>query len=289
VASACHSLGRGDLVECAELGISELVTNALLHGEEPIAVHVRGTAEHLRLEVCDGSREPPVLPTAISREPDDLLLTVGRGLNIVAMCSVSWGAAIDEAGKCVWFEPATAPHEDVYPLGEVFVAEQTAPWQPPAGASASVISLPGLPLHQLGDQRRHYQELRRELRLLSLARQDDFPLADNLTRVFKRFERALPRTMTTQINAALARGDAVTDLSMSLDPDTASVIEQMLDLLDLADEFCRAKRLLSLARTPRQREFQQWYFGEFIRQSRGEPPRAWAPTGPGRSGSKHVS
>jgi hypothetical protein len=64
------------------------------------------------------------------------------------------------------------------------------------------------------------------------------------------------------------------------------VIEQMLELLDLADEFCRAKRLLALARTPAQREFQQWYFGEFVRQARGEAPTEWPPSQPG---AQHVS
>ena len=64
------------------------------------------------------------------------------------------------------------------------------------------------------------------------------------------------------------------------------MIEQMLELLDLADEFCRAQRLLALARTPQQREFQPWYFGEFVRQARGEAPMEWPPA---RPGAQHVS
>ena len=46
----------------------------------------------------------------------------------------------------------------------------------------------------------------------------------------------------------------------------------MLTLLDLADEFCRGQRLLALARTPEQAEFQRWFLGEFVRQARGEEP-----------------
>ena len=70
-----------DLTECAELGVSELVTNALLHGEPPIQVRVRGTVEHPRIEVRDSSLEAPVLPTATEMdEHDELLLTYGRGL-----------------------------------------------------------------------------------------------------------------------------------------------------------------------------------------------------------------
>ena len=53
VVEVCNDIGRSDLVECAELGVSELVTNALLHAATPIAVRVRGTREHPRVEVSD--------------------------------------------------------------------------------------------------------------------------------------------------------------------------------------------------------------------------------------------
>jgi len=63
---------------------------------------------------------------------------------------------------------------------------------------------------------------------------------------------------------------------------SAETIEQFLDLLDLADEFCQEQRLLSMARTPEQRRFQRWLFGEFVRQQRGEDPQPW----PGMSTSR---
>ena len=65
---------------------------------------------------------------------------------------------------------------------------------------------------------------------------------------------------------------------------TAESIGRFLELLDLADAFCREERLLSLARTPEQRRFQRWFLGEFVRQVQGEAPLAWpdAPE-PGRS------
>ena len=143
-----------------------------------------------------------------------------------------------------------------------------------------------LPVAQLTEFRRHYQELRRELRLLSLAHQDDYPLAQDLTQVFHRFERSFPISLRTQYLDAVERGEDTFDLQIALNPTATTVIEQMLELLDLADEFCRAQRLLALARTPSQREFQQWYFGEFVRQARGEAPTGWPPSRPGR---QHVS
>jgi anti-sigma regulatory factor (Ser/Thr protein kinase) len=117
VGSACRRLGREDLQECAELGISELVTNALLHADAPITVRLRGTQEHPRVEVSDGSAQLPLLTRHDPEgdELDDLMATVGRGLDIVAMCAVAWGATVESTGKCVWFEPAKVPHAGLGP------------------------------------------------------------------------------------------------------------------------------------------------------------------------------
>ena len=113
-------LEREDLLECAELATSELVTNALLHASDPISIRLRGTREHPRVEVGDGSTEPPQLPGPPSKDLDDLLATFGRGLEIVARCSVAWGATIEREGKVVWFEPAPEPHEDAAPPAAIY-------------------------------------------------------------------------------------------------------------------------------------------------------------------------
>ena len=56
VSDVCSELGRQDLIECAQLGISELVTNALLHGAAPIELRLRGTQDHPRIEVHVGKQ-----------------------------------------------------------------------------------------------------------------------------------------------------------------------------------------------------------------------------------------
>ncbi|WP_447644734.1 ATP-binding protein [Nocardioides zeae] len=45
-AAVCRDMEREDLLDAAELGVSELVTNALLHATEPVTVRVRGTRAH---------------------------------------------------------------------------------------------------------------------------------------------------------------------------------------------------------------------------------------------------
>src|SRR3954464_3992126 len=59
VSKVLEEIGREDLVDAAQLGVSELVTNALTHSEPPLSVRVRGTVDHPRIEVVDSSPVPP--------------------------------------------------------------------------------------------------------------------------------------------------------------------------------------------------------------------------------------
>ena len=108
VTRTLEQLDREDLLESAQLGVSELVTNAILHGEPPIMVRVRGTRQHPRIEVDDHSTMPPSV-RAVGEMSDDerLLTTVGRGLDLVALSSSAFGAELQPDGKVVWFEPAS--------------------------------------------------------------------------------------------------------------------------------------------------------------------------------------
>ena len=279
VIGTCEDIGRPELVECAELGVSELVTNALLHGCPPIQVRVRGTREHPRVEVRDGSRERPTLPTAIDDEDDDdLLLTFGRGLSIVARCSDAWGAEIEDDGKVVWFAPAARFAEDDGVPG-VITGDEV---QPPAAPSDPVrVVVEHVPIDLYLTFQRHFRELRREVRLLSLAHERDYPLAADLSQLFDALERQLREGISIdQLEAALAAGEEETDVALVISRESTRATERFLAMLDLADDFCRQQRLLSLARTPEQRDFQRWYLGEFVRQGRGEAPLAWRDTEP---------
>jgi hypothetical protein len=288
-------LGREDLIECAELGVSELVTNALLHAGDPITVRVRGTIEHPRVEVSDGSHHPPVIDVSSAHDFDDALSTFGRGLKMVAQCSVAWGAAIEPEGKVVWFEPARSIEHESFPAGSVFDLGDVPSVPRPAPRRPSIkVTLPGVPVQTLLALRRHYNDLRREVRLLSLAHEEDYPLAKSLTDLFSNFDHAFPADANRQINTAAGAGQKYVDLAVAFDPESAETFETMVTLLDLADEFCRGQRLLSLARSPEQVEFQHWFLGEFVSQARGEASRPWAETPAGQrarrsSTAKHVS
>ncbi|WP_300678249.1 ATP-binding protein [Nocardioides sp.] len=104
-----HEIGRDELIETAELAISELVANAFLHGTAPISLCLRGTADAPRIEVHDTSPTPPRLPDG---EATSVWATEGRGLSIVSRASRAWGVLLEDGGKTMWFEPAPDLSED---------------------------------------------------------------------------------------------------------------------------------------------------------------------------------
>jgi anti-sigma regulatory factor (Ser/Thr protein kinase) len=274
VADICVRLDRHDLVECAELGVSELVANAILHAIAPFRVRVRGTASHPRVEVIDGSTNPPVPPVSVPGDDDlDLLLTFGRGLAMVAQCAIAWGATIEPQGKTVWFEPAPEMSDEGGAEWVIDQVEQTDP--EPASDDGVDIRLIGVDVPLYTSLGRQYNELRRELRLLSLSHQSDYPLAGDLTSMFANFERQFPDSFYQQVRAAEAQSLPRVDLSFQMVREAAPVFATMTEMFDVADAFCRAERLLSLARTAPQRAFHNWLLGELIHQLEGAAAQPW--------------
>ncbi len=83
----------------AELMVSELVGNAIVHAGTAITVTVRCTADRTVVEVRDHS---PVMPEPRRHEPVE---PGGHGLRIVEALALRWGVErIANDGKTVWFE-----------------------------------------------------------------------------------------------------------------------------------------------------------------------------------------
>ncbi|MCF6376199.1 ATP-binding protein [Nocardioides KLBMP 9356] len=266
-------LERADLVECAELGVSELVANAVLHADAPFKVRVRGTASHPRIEVIDGSTSPPIPPVPLAGDDLDLLLTFGRGLSMVAQCATAWGATIESDSKIVWFEPAAQMSDEGGAEWVIDAHDQPTP--EPTSDAAVDVRLLGLdvPLH--ASLARQYHELRRELRLLSLSHQSDYPLAGDLTSMFANYERQFPDEFGEQVRRAELEGLPRIDLAFPMMREAGPIFVTMTEMFDVADAFCRAERLLSMARTPAQRALQNWLLSEVVQQLAGANAQPW--------------
>ncbi|WP_340537267.1 ATP-binding protein [Nocardioides sp. GXZ039] len=275
VVSTLREIGRDDLVESAELAISEIVTNALLHGTPPIVVRVRGTREHPRIEVADQSTEAPTLPQPPTGDELEDLLTVGRGLSIVARASEAWGAEIEDDGKTVWCTPAAEFADDEGPTGLITGLLGGAPTGE-VPVDPMRFRLLAVPVRDYTSFHNHFRELRREVRLLAMAHESDYPLASTLAEVFNQLGRPLTlATMREEVRRAQESDLPTVDLQVEMGREEARGVARFIELLDLTDAFAREEKMLSLARDPRQVAFQSWFLGEFVRQAEGLQPTPW--------------
>ena len=94
-------------VDTAVLLVSELVTNAVLHGRSPFTLTLEHRDEVVRVEVVDGSPLPPRVHSFSA------LSATGRGLRLVERLAVAWGVDPRDGGKSVWFEVGS-PTDDAW-------------------------------------------------------------------------------------------------------------------------------------------------------------------------------
>ena len=90
-----------DTVEAALLLASEVITNAVIHGDGMVLVALnRVNGASLRIEVSDDGGGMPLIG---SQRAD---AESGRGMAMVEMLSSRWGTdlAVGPLGKTVWFE-----------------------------------------------------------------------------------------------------------------------------------------------------------------------------------------
>ncbi|MEV6795282.1 SpoIIE family protein phosphatase [Streptomyces sp. NPDC051320] len=89
--------GLEDLSFTAELILSELITNAIRYGAEPIRVRLLYNSR-LICEVSDGSSTSPHLRYAATTDEG------GRGLFLISQLAERWGTRYTPRGKIIWTE-----------------------------------------------------------------------------------------------------------------------------------------------------------------------------------------
>ena len=90
---------EGHVVDSAELLVSELVTNVVVHAENDMRVAVALTDHAVTVTVSDADATMP----RSGLRPDHLA-EGGRGMALVDVLASRWGADLPPDGKRVWFE-----------------------------------------------------------------------------------------------------------------------------------------------------------------------------------------
>ena len=280
IAAHLRDLSPG-VVDCAALLTSELVTNAVLHAATPITLTLHVLPDRIRVDVADAS---PTLPAVKDYGPDAV---TGRGLSLFDTLASNWGVQPVEGGKVVWFELpvdfAVAPW-DVSDGSFRFerVGAVRAPDHLGDPSPTVSVQLLGVPVAVLQKSREEYEALFRELRLMK-ERADASPGSPTLperlsvlvSEIGTRFDNLGPGMDKAWQNAVDA-GVEVFDWTLEL-PRTAVVACEFYDaLLDEADEFGLAQRLLTLPASPPSVAVRRWFLSELVGQLHGKAPVTWA-------------
>ena len=121
VREALRAQGLDAQVDTAELLVSELVTNAVLHARSDLEVQVLRRDDVVRVAVLDADGRRP------SRRRYGLAAGTGRGLGLVETMASAWGTSQDAGpwAKAVWFELSTTSvptHDEGALYGEDWLA-----------------------------------------------------------------------------------------------------------------------------------------------------------------------
>lgn len=292
-------------IETAQLLLSELVANAVLHARTPIEVRLAERGERAHIAVADGVGEGP-LPKHF--QPD---AETGRGLKLLATLADEWGVERSRAGKSVWF--VVGPRSGSDHAGEVAAAQllvdlddwathrerPALPGHPATGSVGELVDhrlsrradglvelcLQRLPLSVYLEAEQHNDALLRELTLMveSARSLPDGPEVPRRLLELAEEVRSELRTATdsirTQVEEAIRQGAVTVDLAVAVPVTGWAILLRMADQLDEADRYCEEGQLLTLASSPTVRALRRWYVTEVAEQLGGRPPRPW-PTEP---------
>jgi len=139
-----------------------------------------------------------------------------------------------------------------------------------------------LPVGLYASTQEHSEALRRELSLIAeqLRQRSETALPLRLIDLIGELNASyggLAAEQEERLADAVADGETtIPDLTYHVPAEVGPAVMHLAEILDEADEYCRAGRhLLTLATAPDQVRFRRWFLGEFSRQLAGAAPTPW--------------
>lgn len=265
--------------DAAELAVSEIVTNVVLHAHTAMRLCATVESDALLVEVQDASLALP------SSRGYGEQATTGRGMDLVASVTSSHGLRrLGAVGKVVWFRiddhAGDAPGE---PWGPDSASE-------PEDADATVL-LEAMPPTLWLAAREHHDALLRELALYRAEHPADAQGRADLARA-DAARQLLSQAVMQAVDAARARGaverplpeshpgnlPAVPpsmDLRLAVEPGQGADFAQLQDALDEAERLSLAGRLLVRPGLPEIVAVRDWACQQVIAQLAGAPSAPW--------------
>ena len=263
-------VGCEALAEDAELAVSELVTNALVHAGTPVEMVAHVDLGFVRIEVADGSVHLPRVREYASTAG------TGRGLKLLDRTVDRWGAHRTGLGKVVWFELSSDEEGTRTPDVEPDDV-------PPSDAGAVSVELLNLPLLIHAAWLEAGDTLLREQLLVRLDSEDPgaaLELHAAASEAMTVLAEQVPAPQLEDDPDAVMAGAVEPLVSLErltlLVPLTSVPHFDALDAaLDDALALASAGLLLTPPTQPEVRALRRWLTSEVRRQVAGESARPW--------------
>lgn len=268
---------RDDLVETAQLLVSEVVTNALVHAATPIDFRASVGDAGLRVEVTDGSTQAPA-PRSYGA-----MAGTGRGLRLLQQLVDHWGTLARPDGKTVWFELDSGKRLDEIASSPAPDAAHDGFTPGASGEDVVDVVLLNIPLLLHAAWQEHAEGLLREYLLVSLDADDPTEALEThaaASDAISLLHEHIPEPhlsedpeelMAHAVEPGVSCERAVLPVPRTSVPHFG-VLEEALDsALALAD----SGAFLTPPIQPELRELRRWLCREVSRQVNGEPPTTW--------------
>ena len=286
IRAALAEVGESGALDAAELAVSELVTNAILHAATAVQLTVEVTSTAVTVSVRDWH---PRLP---AQRHWSQTATTGRGLGLVASLSQAFGVDPMATGKSVWFRVGRGDTLTEVPTdgGEWDVDALLAELEPPA---TRTVLLPGLPARLWAAGQQHWEAVLRELYLLVQTDAEAILSIDLVAagRALVAMSTAVDRATAAAIDAGaplrtlppghpspLPPAPALVDVELGVTPEEQPGFAALQDALDRGIELGSAGRLLIRPALPEVIALRDWACEHVLAQLHGVPATPWSGT-----------
>ena len=290
VGTLLRDAGRPEWLDAAQLAVSEVVTNVVLHAHTSFTVTARLTSDHVRVEVRDHN------PTLPAQRAYDEQATTGRGMELVAAVTSAHGVhSLGAEGKVVWFCVGGAA--DASTAEDLLEAWEDGGWDaegvtPAADDRGTPVVLRSMPVTLWLAARQHHDALLRELALYRATHPegerspDDLALADEArTLITQAVDAAVEqareagtaaRPLPDGHPAPLPAVPADLDLVLHVQPEQVGAFAALQDVLDGAERLAVAGQMLVRPGLPEIIAVRDWACEQVIAQLGGTGPGPWA-------------
>ncbi|MEU9576893.1 SpoIIE family protein phosphatase [Streptomyces chilikensis] len=250
-----------DLLEDAELLVSELVGNAVLHARTGIEVSVRLRGDRVELRVRDERPDLGPLP----QQKFHQMLATGHGLAVVQRLATRFGVETGEGAKTVWAE-----------IGPEGTPREPSDWgtAAPFRGRRHMVTLIDLPDSLFMAAHQNRRVLLRELNLAAFGG-DDLGVRPKDLAVANDVNHMISAWLDAALSEHPVAETGTRSLTLPVPSDAGLSVLVLRKVIEQAEEAAREERMLARPALPAVRALRGWLFGQIAGQLAGGHPTAW--------------